>query len=94
MIFNVVLVSLAIKMNADTILISSNEEVHLLLDSFFGLPIDRPSMFFDLEGVRLGWLGSVSLITLYVAPLSTTYIIYVHVLGASAFELKIVSVIN
>lgn len=64
MIFNVVLVSLAIKMNADTILISSNEEVHLLLDSFFGLPIDRPSMFFDLEGVRLGWLGSVSLIKL------------------------------
>jgi exonuclease 3'-5' domain-containing protein 1 len=57
-----------------------------LLYSLRHLPTDPPSLFFDIEGVNLGRHGSMSLVSLYVAPQSTTYIIDVHILGAEAFQ--------
>lgn len=57
-----------------------------LLDTLKDLPTDPPSLFIDIEGVKLGRHGSISLISLYVAPQSTTYIIDVHTLDADAFE--------
>jgi exonuclease 3'-5' domain-containing protein 1 len=57
-----------------------------LLDSLADLPIHSPSLYFDLEGVRLGRLGSVSLISLYVAPQIKTYVIDVHLLHSEAFS--------
>ncbi|KAH6708747.1 domain-containing protein 1, partial [Leptodontidium sp. MPI-SDFR-AT-0119] len=40
---------------------------------------------FDLEGIRLGRLGSISLLLLCVAP-KLTYIIDIHILGNDAFS--------
>lgn len=57
-----------------------------LLDTLNHLPTDPPSLFFDIEGVKLGRHGSMSLVSLYVAPQSTTYIIDVHILRAHAFH--------
>jgi exonuclease 3'-5' domain-containing protein 1 len=68
-----------------TVFISSTTSLILLLDSLVNLPVDPPSLYFDLEGARLGRLGSLSLLVLYVAPQRTTYIIDVHSLGADTF---------
>lgn len=57
-----------------------------LLYSLRDLPTDPPSLFFDIEGVNLGRHGSISLVSLYVAPQSTTHIIDVQILGAKAFQ--------
>ncbi|KAF1996939.1 hypothetical protein P154DRAFT_579422 [Amniculicola lignicola CBS 123094] len=57
-----------------------------LISSLNHLPTDPPSLFFDIEGIKLGRHGSISLMSLYVAPQSTTYIIDVHILSAEAFQ--------
>ena len=69
-----------------TTVISSARELLLLLDTLIGLPVDPPSLYFDLEGIRLGRFGSVSLGLLYVTPQLMTYIIDVHILGGDAFS--------
>jgi exonuclease 3'-5' domain-containing protein 1 len=56
------------------------------LDSITNLPVDPPPLYFDLEGVNLDRSGSVSLVSLYVAPQAKTYIIDVHVLRGDAFS--------
>ncbi|CAI7597102.1 unnamed protein product [Penicillium pancosmium] len=75
-------------MQSDTRVISDACELLPLLDSLIGLPVDPPSLYFDLEGVNLGRAGSISLLLLHVAPRSTTYIIDVHVLGAAVFSTR------
>lgn len=57
-----------------------------LLDSIANLPVDHPPLYFDLEGVKLGRLGSISLISLYVAPQFKSYVIDVHLLRGEAFS--------
>lgn len=61
-------------------------ELLLLLDNLTNLPVDPPSLYFDLEGIRLGRHGSISLVLLYVAPQLMTYIIDIHILGGDAFS--------
>ena len=56
------------------------------LDSIATLPVDPPSLYFDLEGVRFSRLGSIFLISLYVAPRSETYLIDVHLLRGETFS--------
>ncbi|KAI7975485.1 hypothetical protein EIK77_003326 [Talaromyces pinophilus] len=68
-----------------TTLISSTSSLLLLLDTLVNLPVDPPSLYFDLEGTRLGRLGSLSLLVLHVAPRLTTYIIDVHSIGRDTF---------
>lgn len=51
------------------------------------LPPNLPSLYLDLEGVSLGRHGFISIIiSLYVAPKKKTYLVDVHVLGASALS--------
>jgi exonuclease 3'-5' domain-containing protein 1 len=64
--------------------VSSIQKLLLLLDNLSSLPVDPPSLYFDLEGIRLGRLGSISLVLLYVRPQLMTYIIDVHILGSDA----------
>src|ERR1700722_17756539 len=73
------------KPQTGTTVISSPDGLFLLLDTLFGLPVDPPSLYFDLEGIKLGRLGSLSLLLLYVAPQLMTYIVNIHILGAEAF---------
>jgi exonuclease 3'-5' domain-containing protein 1 len=57
-----------------------------LLDSLEGLPHDPPSLYFDLEGIKLGRLGSVSLLSLHVPPKNTTYVVDVFILKDITFS--------
>ncbi|KAJ5771461.1 uncharacterized protein N7511_003512 [Penicillium nucicola] len=65
---------------------SDASELPPLLDVLIGLPVDPPSLYFDLEGVNLGRAGSISLLLLHVIPRFATYIIDIHALGAAAFS--------
>ncbi|KAK4544147.1 hypothetical protein LTR36_004645 [Oleoguttula mirabilis] len=61
-----------------------------LLDHVDGLPTSRPSLFLDLEGIKLGRYGSISIISLYVLARDagspgTVYLVDVHRLGQTAF---------
>lgn len=57
-----------------------------LLDHLIGLPADPPSLYFDLEGVKLGRLGSLSILSIYVAPTRKVYLVDVHILSSAAFS--------
>jgi exonuclease 3'-5' domain-containing protein 1 len=70
---------------APTVVDSQPALIHLL-DSILDLPVEPPSLYFDLEGIRLGRLGSISLISLHVAPQSKTYIVDVNLLCGRAFS--------
>ena len=56
-----------------------------LLDDISSLPIDPPSLYIDLEGIKLGRHGSISIISLFVRPIRKTYLIDIYLLGSAAF---------
>ncbi|TVY40927.1 hypothetical protein LSUB1_G002743 [Lachnellula subtilissima] len=56
-----------------------------LLEGLSKLPLKPASLYVDLEGVNLGRLGPVSILSLYVLPQKVTYLIDIHTLGHSAF---------
>jgi exonuclease 3'-5' domain-containing protein 1 len=57
-----------------------------LLDSITNLAVDPPSLYIDLEGIALGRHGSISILSLYIAPIKKTYLIDIHSLGEAAFS--------
>ena len=56
-----------------------------LLDMIGDLPADAPSLFIDLEGTKLGRHGTMSIISFYLTPANTAYLIDVYSLGEAAF---------
>lgn len=58
-----------------------------LLDDISCLAVDPPSLYLDLEGLRFGRYGSISIVTLFVRPKKQTYLIDVHLLGSAAFSI-------
>lgn len=44
-----------------------------------------PSLYFDLEGIRLGRTGTISIVSVFIQPLSQVYLIDVFTLGEKAF---------
>ncbi|KAL2636412.1 hypothetical protein R1flu_007891 [Riccia fluitans] len=67
-------------------LIDTTKAVASLIDSLSNLPTHPPSIYVDLEGVKLSREGSVSIIQIFILPTSTTHLIDIHTLGASAFN--------
>ncbi|KAF1956826.1 domain-containing protein 1 [Byssothecium circinans] len=68
-----------------TTLISSTEQlsdVLAKLDTSYASP---PSLYIDLDGIKLSRNGTISLITLLNHPSDTVYLIDVHELGAATF---------
>jgi len=57
-----------------------------LLDSIANLAVDPPSLYIDLEGIALGRHGSISILSLYIAPTKKAYLIDIHSLGEAAFS--------
>lgn len=51
-------------------MISTCEGIEALIDDIQQLPTGTPSLFIDLEGVKLSRHGSLSLLLLHIAPLS------------------------
>jgi exonuclease 3'-5' domain-containing protein 1 len=58
-----------------------------LLDDVTSLPTSPPSLFLDFEGDNLGRHGSISIISLFVAPRNAVYLVDVHCLGGEAFTI-------
>lgn len=56
-----------------------------LLDDISKLPTDPPSLFCGLEGSNVGRRGSVSIISLFVVPRNTAYLVDVRQLSSDAF---------
>lgn len=69
-----------------TIVVDSAETLLSLLDNLVDLAVHPPSLYLDLEGVKLGRHGSISIISLYVASAKTVYLIDIHRLGKTAFS--------
>ena len=70
------------------IFVDSTTTLLSLLDNLINLrlSVDPPSLYIDLKGVKLGRHGSISIISLYVAPIQKFYLIDIHRLGKTAFS--------
>jgi exonuclease 3'-5' domain-containing protein 1 len=69
----------------EVIIVDTVPLVVSLLDDMVDLPNDPPSLYMDLEGIRLGRNGTISIFSLYVYPKKTAYLIDVHKLEGAAF---------
>ncbi|CZT06997.1 uncharacterized protein RAG0_12578 [Rhynchosporium agropyri] len=66
--------------------IALEADLMALLDSISNLPVKPPSLYLDLEGIDLGRHGSISILSLYIAPTQIIYLIDIHSLGMAAFS--------
>ncbi|KAF3932466.1 hypothetical protein ABW19_dt0203816 [Dactylella cylindrospora] len=66
-------------------LISTPEDLSLVLDKLLPLPTSPPSLYIDLEGINLSRYGTISILTIYASPLDHTYLIDIHTLRGKAF---------
>ena len=57
-----------------------------LIDRLPSLPTHPPLLYIDIEGIKISRHGSISIISLYVAPMKKTFLIDVHCLGRSTFS--------
>lgn len=69
----------------DMTLIDGEAALLSLLDDVSGLPVKPPSLYLDLEGIKLGRHGYLSILSIFVRPQNKVYLIDVHVLGSAAF---------
>ena len=66
--------------------ISTSEDLASMLAALMDLSTSPPSLYIDLEGANLSRNGTVALLTLYVPPKDTVYLIDIHTLGTRAFS--------
>lgn len=62
-----------------------------LLDSITSLAVEPPSLYIDLKGMSLGRHGSISILSLYIAPTRETYLIDIYNLKEAAFSITTTS---
>ncbi len=58
-----------------------------LLDCLENIPTQPPSLYVDLEGVRLSRHGSISIMQIYVLPRTHVFLVDIHVLQGKAFSI-------
>ncbi|KAJ5584576.1 uncharacterized protein N7459_004376 [Penicillium hispanicum] len=76
----------SVEMKEQIIIVDSKEKVRSVLDEIVGFPTKPPSLYLDLEGINLSRHGSLSILTVFVAPTKTAYLVDVHRLGKDAFS--------
>lgn len=69
----------------DIIVVDSATTLLSLLDNLISLAVDPPSLYLNLEEVKLGRHCSISIISLYVSR-KKIYLINIHRLGKTAFS--------
>jgi exonuclease 3'-5' domain-containing protein 1 len=57
-----------------------------MIDILQGLPTKPPSIYVDLEGVKLSREGTISILQVYVLPSDHTYLVDIHRLKERAFS--------
>lgn len=72
------------------IIVDSQRKLVSLLDKLSDIrapanPNDPPSLYFDIEGQKLGRYGTMSILTLYLSPDDTVYLIDVFTLQSLTF---------
>ena len=67
-------------------LVDTESTVASLVDVLQNLPIEPPSLYLDLEGIKLSRNGSISIIQIFVLPTNHTYLLDVWTLGEKAFN--------
>lgn len=70
----------------DITIVDSLATMIALLDCIQGLPVRRPSLYLDIEGVNLSRNGSISIIQLFVEPRNNIFLIDIHILQEQAFD--------
>lgn len=73
-----------------SIIVDSEPKLVSLLDKLSVVqpptnPIDPPNLYFDIEGQRLGRHGKMSILSLFLYPGDTAYLIDVHTLQGNTF---------
>ncbi|KFY12513.1 hypothetical protein V492_03829 [Pseudogymnoascus sp. VKM F-4246] len=66
--------------------IDSEKSLVTLIDSIASLAVDPPSLYINLEGISLSRHGSISILSVHVAPTKETYLIDIHTLNGAAFS--------
>lgn len=75
----------SLSVHVECILVNSIATLSSFLDKIIGLPTNSSPLFLDLEGENLGRHGSISIITVFIVPENTVYLIDVYHLGSQAF---------
>lgn len=70
----------------DIIVVDSATILLSLLDNLVSLAVGPPSLYLDLEGVKVGRHGSISIISLHITSIKKLYLIDIHRLGKAAFS--------
>ncbi|KAJ6437093.1 zinc-regulated transporter 2 [Purpureocillium lavendulum] len=70
----------------ETKLVDTVEAIAELVGLLEGLPTEPPSLYFDLEGVNLSRVGTVSILQLHILPSKQTYLIDIHSLHDKSFS--------
>ncbi|RWA07056.1 hypothetical protein EKO27_g8046 [Xylaria grammica] len=61
------------------------EAISSMVDELYGLPSTPPSLYIDLEGVKLSRHGTISILQIHVRTTAQNYLVDVKVLGRAAF---------
>lgn len=67
------------------VVVNSTNSIIAFLDCLEDLSSTPPSLYCDLEGIKLSRHGSISIFQVFVPPKKCTFLIDVHVLGETAF---------
>ena len=70
----------------DITVVDSQSSVALLVDALQNLPINPPSLYLDLEGIKLSRNGTISIMQIFVQPTNKVYLLDILVLGEKAFN--------
>ncbi|CZT48367.1 uncharacterized protein RSE6_09051 [Rhynchosporium secalis] len=71
---------------SNTTFTDSKADLLSLLDCIVSVAVAIPLLYIGLEGFDLGLHGSISILSLHIAPINRTYLIDVHALGGAAFS--------
>lgn len=67
-------------------IVDCDSAVSEMIDDLADLPAEPPSLYIDLEGIKLSRQGSISILQLYLLPTHHTYLVDVHQLQQRAFS--------
>ncbi|KAL4934844.1 ribonuclease H-like domain-containing protein [Aspergillus oleicola] len=75
-------------------LVSTTAALTEMIESIEDLPTSPPSLYVDLEGVKLSRHRTISILQIYVSPHDNTYLVDVHTLNGECFTHKAASGTN
>lgn len=78
--------NLNLKSDESSNFVDTEDKIESLVGRLQNLPTNPPSLYIDLEGVRLSRHGSISILQIHIVPLEETYLVDIHSLQEKAFS--------